>query len=177
MSTRTQIRFEDETQSKAVQIYQHADGFPDDVIYDLKALQVLQRDTDTQRGATYTAANYLFQQKLRLLQLDFSFDEEETEQKYNRKTYLEDPNQVFKLCDLNHRRQSQALMGYGVENPEDGIHGDENYLYKVILPDWKVKVATDLSMAIQRDDEQYHPFEQVEWEFEGHIDEAVEKYT
>lgn len=35
---------------------------------------------------------------------------------------------------MEHLEQPLFLLGHGVENPANGIHGDEEYLYIVELP-------------------------------------------
>ena len=44
------------------------------------------------------------------------------------------PADLLKPSNLEHLDQPLFLLGHGVEDPADGIHGDEEYLYVMELP-------------------------------------------
>jgi hypothetical protein len=73
MSTRSQLRFvqrveqADETAGSAdrvAQVYRHSDGYPESVLQDLAQLKALLDATRTERGPGYTAATFVFLDKL-----------------------------------------------------------------------------------------------------------------
>lgn len=83
---------------------------------------------------------------------------------------------------MEHLDQPLFLLGQGVENPADGIHGDEEYLYVVELPtrnpfeepsEWTVKVSGHSAFP-RWDDPTDEAFERASWQFEGLLSEAVE---
>lgn len=60
------------------------------------------------------------------------------------------PADLLKPANMGYLDQPLFLLGRGVENPADGIHGNEEYLYVVELPmenpfdkpaKWTVKVS------------------------------------
>jgi hypothetical protein len=174
MSTRSQLRFVDSSieWSDTVQVYRHSDGYPEGVLPDLRQLRDLQNRTGTERGPTYTAANFILLQKLRGM-----------------KMYVGDAPPIRTCIDIEDVLdpekwdvdQPHFLLGYGVENPASGIHGDEEYLYIVdVGPDgWEVSVsehngfpswdaADDLPV-------EETAFDHVEWQFDGiSLDGAID---
>ena len=67
--------------------------------------------------------------------------------------------------------QPRFLLGHGVGNPGDGIHGDEEYLYVVETPtrnpfeepvEWSVKVSGQ-SAFLRRDGPPDETFERASW--------------
>ena len=69
-------------------------------------------------------------------------------------------------------------LGYGVENPADGIHGDEVYLYIITYKHkqrkWYIKVSKHCGFPSY---DTKNAFEKAEWEFEGTLNEAYRKYV
>jgi uncharacterized protein (DUF433 family) len=76
------------------------------------------------------------------------------------------------------------LLGRGVENPADGIHGDEEYLYVVELPtqspdepaEWTVKVSEHSGFP-RWDGPTEEAFERATWQFHGSLKNAHEEMT
>lgn len=182
MSTRSQIRFvyadagaETEADIETVaQVYRHADGYPAGVLQDLRQCKRLLETTDSYRGVAYTAAVFVFLDKLRTLALYVDRDDRGL-----------DPETPAALCDpdsLAALDQPLFLLGHGVENPRAGIHGDEEYLYEVVLPEprpfldageWRVRVSEHCGFP-RWDGPTGEAFERVSWQFEGTLVEAVE---
>jgi len=138
MSTRCQIRFQ---QGKRIaQIYRHSDGYPDGEGGVIADLVAYAKEVADNRltDVSYGAANFIHWNKR---------NHEQSDSKYAPKF---------------------ASTGYGVENPADGIHGDEEYLYLVEYPNIKVS-----SKFPEGDD----AWKKVEWEFEGTLEEAHKKYA
>lgn len=161
MATRCQIRFIDE--DGIAQIYQHFDGYPEAVIPKLIELREHLIDTQAQKTASYTAANYIFREKLKLA-LSLYGDEIKT---------------IKDLLDAT-PNQPAYLLSYGVEDPANGVYGNERYLYIVNLTDvdeegltdWSVKVSDcgyDLGLKAVG-------FDGGRCAFEGTLEEASEKY-
>ena len=162
MSTRCQIRWEEEYEfeneegkreivKNIAQIYRHWDGYPDSVlgvISDLKKfLDWYEGEPMPRRGdISYACADFIY---------------------FMKKRYAE------RNAD-NPYAKGWEKLGYGVENPNDGIHGDEQYLYIITYKDgkWHIKVSGQWS-----DDDTEKAFDKAEWEFEGTLDEAYEKYV
>jgi len=155
MSTRCQIRFEEEwewdgkTHRQIAQIYRHSDGYPDGscgVVSDLKKFFEWYGSEPNARTGDVSYAC-----------ADFI---------YFMKNDMDD--------DL--KKEGWNKLGYGVENPSNGIHGDEEYLYVVTYKDgkWYVKVSD----IFPREDEFLNTaFENADWEFEGTLEEAYQKYV
>lgn len=166
MSTRSQLRFVDGRDTVA-QVYRHSDGYPSGVIPDLEQLRDLLTDTGWHRGASYTAAQFIFLGKLRGLRFyaeelgeglaethaDERLVETLQEQAGVGQARAEAAAQMAhaltapeSLCRLD---QPYFLGGHGVEH--GNIHGDEEYIYEVHLgdadpfddgdPEWTVKVS------------------------------------
>ena len=71
------------------------------------------------------------------------------------------PADLLEPGNMEHLDQPLFLLGHGVENPADGIHGDEEYLYVVELPttnpfdepaEWTVKVSGHSAFPLRRPD-------------------------
>jgi hypothetical protein len=76
-----------------------------------------------------------------------------------------------------------SWLGHGVENPADGIHGDEEYLYVVELPTrnpfdepakWTVKVSGHSAFP-RWDGATDEAFERASWQFNGPLEHALEE--
>lgn len=152
MSTRSQLRFvqrveqTSETEGDAdrvAQVYRHSDGYPASVLWDLTNLKDLLNATRAERGVAYTAATFVFLDKLSTVSLYLDGDPERT-------IDAAQPADLLEPSNMEHLDQPLFLLGRGVEEPADGIHGDEEYLYIVELParnpfeepaEWRVKVS------------------------------------
>jgi hypothetical protein len=80
--------------------------------------------------------------------------------------------------------QPHFLLGYGVEDPSTGIHGDEEYLYVVELPDrspvddpgeWSIKVSEHNGFP-RWDGPTDEAFDRATWQFEGPLTTALEEF-
>ena len=178
MSTRSQLRFEtasDSDHPTIAQVYRHADGYPEAVLPALQRLQALLRATGTERGPAYTAAQFIHLEKCRgmALYLDRGTDPSIT---------TETPFEVLDPRNWLDLDQPLFLLGYGVEDPTRGIHGDEEYLYVVELPefgfvhpgdapDWTVKVSEHCGFP-RWDESTKDAFEKASWAYEGPLGEA-----
>ncbi|MDS0223487.1 hypothetical protein NDI54_19285 [Haloarcula sp. S1AR25-5A] len=135
MSTRSQLRFiqrsetagEQSDTDRIAQIYRHSDGYPDSVLRDLVQLKELLDETRTERGPAYAAAQFLFLETLSTMTLYVDEGRDRSIHADQLLDFLEPDN-------MEHLDQPLFLLGHGVENPADGIHGDEEYLYIVELP-------------------------------------------
>ena len=189
MSTRSQLRFvqtvtdRDGTEhERTAQVYRHSDGYPSAVIRDLATLRDVLADTNTTRGPSYAAANFIFLNKLRGMGLY-------AEERDHRDTIP--PDTTIKefaaspadyIADLD---QPHFLLGYGVEDTGD-IHGDEEYLYKVHLPErkgherlgpWTVAVSESRSFPRFNPDESFGDrFELADYETMP-LDDALQQYV
>jgi hypothetical protein len=192
MSTRSQLRFvqrieyetedgETESTRRIAQVYRHSDGYPESVLPSLAQLKALQDETGTERDPAYVAANYIFLNKLQGMGLyvgreggfggSLSGDDV--------MAALEE-NDVSGIAALE---QPHFLLGYGVEDPESGIHGDEEYLYVVELPTrvtidspngWTVKVSAHNGFP-RWDGPTEEAFERASWQYEGPLSRALDE--
>nr|WP_257300937.1 hypothetical protein [Haloarchaeobius sp. FL176] len=100
----------------------------------------------------------------------------------DRSIHTNQPSDLLEPAKMEHLDQPPFLLGHGVENPADGIHGDEEYLYVVELPtrnpfdepaEWKVKVRGH--SAFPRWDRPIEgAFERASWQFHGPLEHALE---
>jgi hypothetical protein len=185
MSTRSQLRFvqraeqPDETDGGAehvAQVYRHSDGYPESVLRDLAQLKELLDATRAERGPAYTAATFVFLDKLSTIDLYLDGDPERT-------IDAAQPADLLEPANMEHLDQPMFLLGHGVENPADGIHGDEEYLYVVELPtrnpfeepaEWTVKVSGHSSFP-RWDGPTAEAFERASWQFHGPLEHALEE--
>jgi len=189
MSTRSQLRFvqtvtdaDGNEHERTAQVYRHADGYPSAVIRDLVTLRDVLDDTNTVRDPSYAAANFIFLNKLRGIELY-------TEERDNRDTIPPDTTiEEFAATPTDYiadLEQPHFLLGYGVEDTGD-IHGDEEYLYKVHLPiregverdgSWTVAVSESRSFPRFNPDESFGDrFELADYETMP-LDDAVERHV
>jgi len=190
MSTRSQLRFvqridyetedgETESTRRIAQVYRHSDGYPESVLPSLAQLKALQDETGTERDPSYVAANYIFLNKLQGMGLYVGRDGG-----FGGSLGADDvmaaigENDVSGIAALE---QPHFLLGYRVEDPESGIHGDEEYLYVVELPsrspfdqsgDWTVKVSAH-SAFLRWDGPTEEAFERASWQYEGSLEHAL----
>lgn len=152
MSTRGQLRFvrciesndsPDQEHRQIAQVYRHCDGYPAGVLRDLAQLKRLLDATRTERGSGYAAAQFILLDKLGTMELYLDSEPD-------RSIRADDPVDIPDPANMEHLDQPMFLLGHGVENPADGIHGDEEYFYVVELPphtgfgesgEWSVKVS------------------------------------
>ncbi|WP_248895425.1 hypothetical protein [Haloplanus halobius] len=185
MSTRSQLRFvqrveqPDETAGSAArvaQVYRHSDGYPASVLRDLTQLKELLDATRTERGPGYTAATFVFLDKLSTVGLYLDGDSERTIDAVQ-------PADLLDPANMEHLDQPLYLLGHGVEDPADGIHGDEEYLYVVELPtenafdepaEWTVKVSGHSAFP-RWDGPTEEAFERASWQFHGPLEDALEE--
>ena len=188
MSTRCQLRFvrtleagrtTDPTDPVA-QVYTHSDGYPAGVLERLHQLKQLLEATTSVRGPAYTAAQYVFLEKLTAipLYLDPSREAE-------RRVDASSPADVCDPARMQHLAQPLFLLGHGIEDPRAGIHGDEEYLYIVEIPPYEVahveppawRVAVSEPCGFPRWDAQTDgAFSDATWQFEGSLTEATDRF-
>jgi len=187
MSTRSQLRFvqsldadaddgTSEDRRRFAQVYRHCDGYPAGVLRDLAQLKQLLDATRTERGPGYTAAQLLLLDKLGTMELYLDDD-------LDRSIRADAPADLLDPANMVHLDQPLFLLGHGVEDPADGIHGDEEYLYEIELPasepfdeasPWIVKVSEQCGFPRwggQTDE----AFERASWQFEGSLTEACDE--
>ena len=91
------------------------------------------------------------------------------------------PADLLRPANMEHLDQPLFLLGHGVENPADGIHGDEEYLYVVELPtanpfdelaEWTVEVS-DHSAFPRWDGPTDEASERASWQFYGPLENAL----
>ncbi len=183
MSTRCQLRFVQrgeqpdtatDSADQIAQVYRHSDGYPTGVLRDLAELKQLLDATHAQRGPAYTAAAFVFLDKLSAISLYLDGDPERT-------VDAAQPADILEPANMEHLDQPLFLLGHGVENPADGIHGDEEYLYVVELPTgnpvdepgtWTIKVSGHTTFPCW-DGPTDEAFERASWEFDGSLETAV----
>jgi hypothetical protein len=183
MSTRSQLRFVQRVEQdgkpdddRVAQIYRHSDGYPDSVLRDLAQLKQLLDETRTERGPAYAAAQFLFLDTLSTMTLY-------VDEGHDRSIHADQPLDLLKPNNMEHLDQPLFLLGHGVENPADGIHGDEEYLYVVELPtaypfdepaEWTVKVSGHSAFP-RWDGPTDEAFERASWQFEGTLPAAIDE--
>ena len=190
MSTRSQLRFvqrieyetedgETDSTRRVAQVYRHSDGYPESVLPSLAQLKSLQDETGTERDLAYVAANYIFLNKLRGMGLyvgrDGGFGGSLSSDDVM--AAIEE-NDVSSIASLE---QPHFLLGYGVEDPESGIHGDEEYLSVVELParsplaepdEWTVKVSAHSGFPRWGGPTE-EAFDRATWQYEGPLENSL----
>lgn len=182
MSTRSQLRFVDPDGNSIAQVYRHSDGYPDAIVPFLAEARDVITDASWVRGPEYAAAQFIFLDKLNRMQ--FSFRDSDADP-LDPETWDSDGYLSF-------------LGGHGVEDPSNGIHGDEEYLYVVEVPyhsrgenggNWQVKVSEhggfpEPKVELVNGETRGRDFEEGEtsfdyatWDYEGSLDGAVSRYT
>ena len=179
MSTRSQLRFQYQTDvdhPAIAQVYRHSDGYPESVLPALHRLQALLRATGTERGPADTAAEFIHLEKCRGMGLYL-------DRGPGREIAAETPTDVLDPRNWVDVDQPLFLLGYGVEDPTRGIHGDEEYLYVVELPefdsgspddtpDWIVRVSEHWGFP-RWDGPTEDAFEEARWAYEGPLADAM----
>ena len=187
MSTRCQLRFvrtleqgrtADPTEPVA-QVYTHSDGYPEGVVGRLRQLKRLLEATRSVRGPAYAAAQYLFLEKLTALPLYL-----DPNRGPSRRLDVASPADVCDPSRMQHLSQPLFLLGHGVEDPRAGIHGDEEYLYVVAIPEYSLEqvepptweVAVSDPCGFPRWDAQTDAaFSATTWQFEGSLTEGYNR--
>jgi len=184
MSTRSQLRFiqrsetagEQAETDRMGQIDRHSDGYPDSVLRDLVQLKELLDETRTERGPAYAAAQFLFLNTLSTMTLY-------VDEGRDRSIHADQPSDLLDPDNMEHLDQPMFLLGHGVENSADGIHGDEEYLYVVELPtrnpfegpaEGTVKVSGHSAFP-RWDGPPEEAFERARWQFHSPLEHALEK--
>ncbi|MFA9418356.1 hypothetical protein [Natrinema sp. HArc-T2] len=184
MSTRSQLRFvhrnesaaEQDSTNRIAQVYRHSDGYPESVLRDLAQLKHLLEKTRTERGPSYAAAQFIFLEMLSSMGLYVDEGRE-------RSIRADQPDDLLDPSNMAHLEQPLFLLGHGVENPANGIHGDEEYLYIVELPsrnpsdepaEWTVKVSDHAGFP-RWDGPTDEAFKRASWQFHGPLETALEK--
>jgi len=182
MSTRSQLRFvkqadqneEPNENDRVSQVYRHSDGYPKSVLGDPAQLKNLLNATRAERGPGYTAASFVFLDRLSTIGLCLDGNPDRTIDAAQ-PADLPDPSNIEQLD------QPLFLLGHGVENPGDGIHGDEEYLYVVEFPtgnafeepaEWPAKVSGHSAFP-RWDGPTDEAFERASWQFDGALDNAL----
>jgi hypothetical protein len=189
MSTRSQLRFVqrveqtaetddgDQDDERIAQVYRHSDGYPSSVLRDLARLKDLLDATSAERGPGYTAAAFVFLDKLSTVSLYLDGNPERT-------IDASQPADLLDPANMEHLDQPLFLLGHGVENPSDGLHGDEEYLYVVDIPtreavdeptEWTVKVSEHAGFP-RWEGPTDEAFERASWQFQGRLEDAREEF-
>jgi hypothetical protein len=93
------------------------------------------------------------------------------------------PVDFLEPANMEHLDYPLFLLGHGVENPVDGIHGDEECLYIVELPtrnpfdepaEWTVKVSGHSAFP-RWDGQTDKAFERASWQFEGELSTSIDE--
>jgi hypothetical protein len=187
MSTRSQLRFVQRVEQtgevarsadRVAQVYRHSDGYPESVLQDLAQLKALLDATRAERGPGYTAATFVFLDKLSTVDLYLDGDPERT-------IDATQPADLLEPANMAHLDQPLFLLGHGVENPANGIHGDEEYLYVVELPtrnafdeptEWTVKVSGHSAFP-RWDGPTGEAFKWASWQYDGSLEDAVAEFA
>lgn len=188
MSTRCQLRFvrtldegrtADPTDPVA-QVYTHSDGYPSGVLGRLRELKQLLEATSSVRGPSYAAAQYVFLDKLASMRLYLDPDRQA-----DRRIDAHSPADVCQPSRIQHLSQPLFLLGHGLEDPRAGTHGDEEYLYIVAIPPYKLgqiepptwEIAVSEQCGFPRWDAQTDgAFSEADWQFEGALSDGVERF-
>jgi len=132
--------------------------------------------TRAEPGPAYTAATFVFLDKLSTVGLYLDGDPERT-------IDAAQPADLLDPANMEHLDQPMFLLGHGIENPDDGIHGDEEYLYVIELPtrnpfdepaEWTVKVSGHSAFP-RWDGPTDEAFERASWQFEGLLSTAIDE--
>jgi len=158
-------------------VYRHSDGYPESVIRDLAKMKELLDATCTERGPGYTAATFIFLNKLSTAELYLDGGSKRT-------IHAEEPSDLLEPANMEHLDQPLFLLGHSVENPADGIHGDEEFLYEVEVPEvsneilktWTVRVSAHYEFP-RWNGATTMAFDQATWQFEGSLSAAQEKFV
>jgi hypothetical protein len=185
MSTRSQLRFgkpdRDDTTDVA-QIYKHSDGYPSAVVHLLVELATLLEESETLRGPNYAAAQFLFLDTCSVMPLYLPADDDRCDD--SRAMDVTTPRETVQPKAMAELDQPLFLLGNAVEDPATGIHGDEEFLYEIDVPEgpsadlveWTVRVSTHCGFP-RWDGPTAAAFDQATWQFEGSLPEAHDKFV
>ena len=184
MSTRSQLRFVRLSQTDATgdaQVYKHSDGYPSAVIHLLMELADLLHATKTLRGPNYAAAQFLFVDTCSVMPLYLPTDDGPKEPRTMDARSARDAVDPSRMRDLD---QPLFLLGHAVEDPATGIHGDEEFLYEVEVPEgpsadpdeWTIRVSAHCGFP-RWGGPTGAAFERATWQFEGSLPEAHARFV
>ena len=162
------IRFKDDRQSEPVQVYRHTGGQPEYIVSFLDYLRTVLKTTGSYRNPSFTAAQFIFLDKLWKLCVACRTPTAITNELMS----------YFPDIDENHWETldpPEYLLGHGVGSAST-FRGDEEYLYEVTLyedSDWTIRVA-GIGESFHDDQDLS---ESAEWLFEGELNLAVDNYT
>jgi hypothetical protein len=184
MSTRSQLRFIRPDQDDAspeeptgvAQVYKHSDGYPSAVVHLLVELADLLHATETLRGPTYAAAQFIFLDTCSVMPLYLPADDDLDA---SRMMPASTPRDVVDPSAMHDLDQPLFLLGNAVEDPATGIYGDEEFLYEPEVPpgpsadleDWAVRVSAYCEFP-HWDGATALAFDQATWRFRGPPSEA-----
>jgi hypothetical protein len=184
MSTRSQLRFirpdqddaSPEKPSGVAQVYKHSDGYPSAVVHLLVELADLLHATDTLRGPTYAAAQFIFLDTCSVMPLYLPSDAEPDE---SRTIDAASPRDAVDPSQMRELDQPLFLLGNAVEDPATGIHGDEEFLYEIEVPpgpsaaleDWSVRVSAHCGFP-RWNGQTALAFDRATWQFRGSLPDA-----
>ncbi|WP_369335283.1 hypothetical protein [Natrialba sp. PRR66] len=155
-------------------MYRHSDRYPASVLQDLVRLKELLNATFAERGPAYTAAALVFLDKHSTVSLYLDGDSERT-------IDAAQPADLLEPSNMEHLDQPLFLLSHGVEDPSDGIHSDEEYLYFVELPtrnpfdkptEWTVRVSGHSTFP-RWDVPTDEAFERASWRFHESVEDAL----
>jgi hypothetical protein len=160
------------------QLYKYSDGYPSTVIHLLIELTDLLHATDTLRGPNHAAAQFLFLDICSVMPLYLPADLDEVCND-SRAMDVTTPRKTVQPDTMAELDQPLFLLGHAVEDPATGIHGDEEFLYEIEVPegpsadfdDWTVRVSAHCGFP-RRDGPTAAAFEQAAWQFEGSLPAA-----
>jgi len=117
MSTRSQLRFvhrnesavEQDLTDRIAQVYRHFDSYPESVLRDLARLKQLLEKTQTERGPSYAAAQFIFLETLSSMSLYVDKERE-------RSIRAGQPGDLLDPSNMEHLKQPLLLLGHAVEN-------------------------------------------------------------
>ena len=190
MSTRSQRRFIRPDQDDAspddptgvAQVYKHSDGYPSAVVHLLVELADLLHETETLRGPNYATAQFLFLDTCSVMPLYLPADDDRCAE--SRAMDVSTPRETVQPSAMAELDQPQFLLGNAVEDPATGIHGDEEFLYEIEVPEgpsaalreWTVRVSAHCGFP-RWDGPTAAAFDQATWQFEGSLPDAHEEFV
>lgn len=142
------------------------DGYPEGesgIVASIKRLQEYIVKTGSTLDAGHTAALFICLDKLRVAQQLYEI-------RYKEGLTVND------ILFPWEKREIYPIIswGYSVENVEQGIHGDEKFLYKVFHDSWDIWISNSWQIW---DVDPKHAFKNARWIWKGNLEKAYEKYV